>query len=34
MSEDKYISVAGQLWWSLEATGSIKKENGKITFIK
>lgn len=34
MDEEKYISVAGQLWWALDKTGSVKIEGGKITFIK
>jgi hypothetical protein len=34
MSSQKYVEVASQMWWALEATGSVKKEDGKITFIK
>ncbi len=35
MSDRKYIEVASQMWWVLEATGNMEKgKNGNITFIK
>lgn len=34
MNGVEYLEVAAQMWWALEATGTIKKENGKITFLK
>ena len=33
MNGTEYIEVAAQMWWALEATGKIKKENGMITFL-
>lgn len=34
MEDKKYVEVAAQMWWALQATGNTKKEDGKITFIK
>lgn len=34
MDDRKYTEVAAGLWWALKATGNVKEENGKLTFIK
>jgi len=34
MDDKKYIDVAAQMWWVIQATGNMKKEGDIITFIK
>lgn len=34
MKDSEYVNVAAQMWWVLKATGNMKEDDGKITFIK
>ncbi len=34
MEDSKYVEVASQMWWVIEATGNMEKKGDKITFIK
>lgn len=34
LNDEEFAEMTAKMWWALKATGNVKEENGKLTFIK